>query len=140
MHYGGLQQVKKSTHRLEQHDVVRGLGNRQVKTHIRLRGQIRVVAFFEFHGGIKAGDEFLFVGGRGTLSGVPGGAGFYRMAGFQNVVAIVRIVLNQRFERLNNALLGPGLNFVTYKSPAAATANQNAFADQFLNRLAKRRA
>ena len=131
--HGGLQQVEEPAHGLEQHHVVRRLGNRQVKAHVRLGGDIRVAALR----GLKAGDEFLFVGLGCPHGRVPGGTGFDGVTRFKDVEAVVRVVLHQRFQRLNDVLLGPVVMLPAYKGAAAATAYQHPFADQRCQRLAQ---
>ena len=113
---------------------MRRLGNRQVKTDVRLGGDIRVAALR----GLKAGDEFLFVGVGCPHGRVPGGTGFDGVTRFKDVEAVVRVVLHQRLQRLHDVLLGPVVMLPAYKGAAAATAHQHPFANQRRQRLTQR--
>jgi hypothetical protein len=68
---------------------------------------------------------------------MPCRAGFDGVARFQDIKAVVRIVLHQRFQRLNNVLFRPVIMLPAYKSAAAATAEQYPFANQRRQRFAQ---
>lgn len=98
---GGVQQVEKAAHGLQEHHVMRGFGDRQVKADIRLRGDIRVFTLGRF----KAQTNFFFIGVGGAHRRVPRGAGFDGVAGFEDIEAVVRVIGQQRLQRLDDVLL-----------------------------------
>ena len=98
---GGVQQVEKAAHGLQEHHVMRGFGDRQVKADIRLRGDIRVFTLGRF----KAQTNFFFIGVGGAHRRVPRGAGFDGVASFEDIEAVVRVIGQQRLQRLDDVLL-----------------------------------
>ena len=125
--YRRLQDVEETAHGLQQHHVVRGFRNGEMKTNVSLRGEIRIFALR----GLETEPDFLFIRGGGPHGSVPGGTGFDGVAGLQNIETVIRIVRQQGFQRLNDVLFRPGLMLPADKRPAATTANQYAFTDQF---------
>ena len=89
-----------------------------MKADIRLRSDIRVAALR----GVEAGPELLFVGFGCPHGRMPGGTGFDGVTGFEDVEAVVRVILHQGFERLDDVLLGPVVMLPAHKGAAAATA------------------
>lgn len=89
-----------------------------METHIRLRGEIRVIGLR----GLKAEHDFLFIGVGRAHRRMPGGAGLDGVAGFENIKAVIGVVIEQRFQRLDDVLLRPGLMLPAHKgsTPAAA--------------------
>ncbi len=56
--------------------------------------------------------------------------GFDGVTGFEDVEAVVRVILHQGFERLDDVLLGPVVMLPAHKGAAAATAYQYPALDQ----------
>ena len=80
LHHRRLQQIEKAAHGLEQHHVVRRLGNRQMKTHVGLRGEIRVVALGKLQHRVEAVAQLFFILRGGAQRRIPRGAGFNGVA------------------------------------------------------------
>lgn len=98
--YRGLQQVEEAAHRLQQHHIMRGFCNGEMETHIRLRREIGVIRLR----GVKAQGNLLFIRFGGAHGGMPCGAGFNGVTGFEDIKAVIGVIAEQRFQRLNNIL------------------------------------
>ena len=103
-----------------------------MKAHVSLSGEIGIVALFQLSGGVEGEPQPLLIRLGCALRRVPGGARLDRVARFENVVAVVGIVLQQRAYRGDDALLCPGGQLLAQPGAAAATADQQAAADQLL--------
>ena len=56
-------------------------------------------------GRFKAQTNFFFIGVGGAHRRVPRGAGFDGVAGFEDIEAVVRVIGQQRLQRLDDVLL-----------------------------------
>ena len=112
---------------------MRGFGDGQMEADIRLRGDIRIFTLGRF----KAQTNFFFIGVGGPHRCVPRGAGLDGVAGFEDVEAVVRVIGQQRLQRLDDVLLRPRFMLPADEGAAATTAQQHAFIDQHRQRFAQ---
>lgn len=97
---GGVQQVEKAAHGLQEHHVMRGFGDRGESGHPPAR------RYPGLHSGsLQSTDEFFFIGVGGAHRRVPRGAGFDGVASFEDIEAVVRVIGQQRLQRLDDVLL-----------------------------------
>ncbi|MNM19930.1 hypothetical protein D3C81_302540 [compost metagenome] len=92
----GLQQLEQPAHHLQQHQVVRGLGDGQVEGRIGLGFAGRIILAMRVHHGLERLRDAGAVLVGGAQRRVPGRGAFQRVADFQHVEAVFRVALEQR--------------------------------------------
>lgn len=137
----GLQQLEQPAHHLQQHQIVRGLGDGQVEGRVGLGFTGGVVLAVRVHHGLEGLRDARAVLVGGTQRGVPGGGTFQRVADLQHVEAVLRVALEQRqvrgqrfIQRLPRARRGFG-----HIGAATDPCGQQALAGQLRDGLAQRR-